>query len=180
VITPRHRATSMMHCDEESLLQYAEGTSPIGGEIESHLVGCSACSVAIEEQRELISILREADCWEDAPETSSAVPQRIQDLANLQSRVAIEDSEAAELLDEILHGPPSWWSTRLMRGAQRLTAGMVRQLLARADGLEASAPQQAYELTQLAVEISAELQLSDYPSDLVIPLRGPAPPELSY
>jgi hypothetical protein len=110
----------MMHCDEESLLQYAEGNSPIGGEIESHLVGCSACSVTIEEQRELISILREADCWDEVPEPMSAVPQRVRELGDLQARLAVEDAEAAKLLDEVLHGPPSWWSTRIIQGADRL------------------------------------------------------------
>lgn len=170
----------MMHCDEDSLLQYAEGNCPLGGEIESHLVDCAECSGTIEEQRELISLLREADSWQDVPEPQSGVPQRIRDLSDLQARLANEDADAARILDEVLHGPAAWWSTRILQSGEELTAGIVRQLLARADGLEATAPQQAHDLTQLAVDIAGELSLSDYPADLVITLRGHAQRELSY
>ncbi|MCU1230598.1 MAG: hypothetical protein JWO97_3482 [Acidobacteria bacterium] len=170
----------MTHCDEESLLQYAEGISPIGSEIESHLVGCASCSVTIEEQRELISLLREADTWEGVPETNATVPARIRDLSDLQARLATEDSEAAQLLDEALRGPAAWWTTRLVQSLQPLTAGVVRQLLARAEGLESTAPQQASDMTRLAIDIAAEIPLSDYPSDFVITLRGHALREHSY
>jgi tetratricopeptide (TPR) repeat protein len=170
----------MTHCDEESLLQYAEGTSPVGSEIASHLAGCASCSDTMEEQRELIGMLREAEVWEGFPDSPAVIPAGIRDLSDVQSRIAAEDADAAQLLDEALKGPAAWWTTRLMQSQRHLTAGVVRQLLVRAEGLEATAPQQAADMTKLAVDISSELPLSEYPSDLVITLRGHARREHAY
>jgi hypothetical protein len=171
----------MTHYDDEILLQYAEGSSPIGGEIASHLVDCTKCNVTIDEQRDLIEILRGAAVWEHVPETSTpAEASCVRELAAFQERIAAEDADADAILDDVLSGPPSWWRTRLTKSATHLTGGLVRQILARADGLHATAPLRAYDMTRLAVDIADELPVSAYASDFVITLRGHALREHAY
>ena len=40
----------MTHFDDESLFEYVEGTSPVAGEIESHVSSCGDCAEEVGEQ----------------------------------------------------------------------------------------------------------------------------------
>jgi len=160
----------MGHYDDESLLEYVDGTSPIAAEIEAHAAGCTICSAEIGSHRETIKLLESEDVWTDA----SPSPARLADVAAFAARLKKEDSEAAAVCDEVLTGPSAWWPTRLRKAAGGRTAGVVRELLVRTRQFVERTPSDALQITTLAVELSMELGVADYPSDVVITLRAQA------
>ena len=119
----------MTHFDDESLFEYVEGTSPVAGEIESHVSSCGDCAGEVGEQREMIAALADRDVWESAPATPPATQQFLTGVATFTERLRAEDEEAIALCDGILTGPSSWWAQRLRGTPGELTAGMVKQLL---------------------------------------------------
>lgn len=171
----------MIHFDEDAILQYAEGSSPIGAEIESHAAECPECAKAIADQREIVDILKSEDVWAGMPDPTPAALGRIQEVSNLSSRIAEEDRAAAALLDEILQGPSAWWRNRLLKsGPAGRTAGMVRQLMERAPAAEQKAPANAVEMLKMAIEIAENFDICTYPSDLVMSLRGQTMRDYAY
>ena len=165
----------MIHYDEEALLRYAEGNSPIGAEIESHAADCSECARTIAEQREIVEVLRSDDVWSDAPDPSPAAVARMREVADLSHCISSENQDAAALLDEVLKGPAAWWRNKLLKaGPHGRTAGVVRQLLERAPAAEQKSPTNGLEMLKLAIGIAEDLDVRDYPSDLIMSLRGQA------
>src|SRR5260221_12963746 len=63
----------MSHYDDEALLMYAEGSSPIGEEITAHVSGCVACAEMLSAHKELAALLRTAEVWEQPAAAGAAV-----------------------------------------------------------------------------------------------------------
>jgi tetratricopeptide (TPR) repeat protein len=173
----------MSHYDDEALLMYAEGTSPIREEITAHVTACGACAGLLSAHEELAAMLRMADVWTDAwEEKKPATPadhRRVQDLAAVAQRLDDEQSSAAAIVETLLASPQPWWRTKLLReGGQ--TVGVIRALLDRARAIQPKAPLQALEITSLAVDVAAELPIVGYPSDLIFSIRGHAWREHAY
>lgn len=170
----------MTHYDEDALLEYAEGISAEAEAISAHVGACEPCARTLTAQQELIEMLRCGDVWPELPEPTPEATARIAELTSFAGRLDAEEAIASDILDDVFRGPSAWWSTRLMKAAPRLTAGIVREILKRSVGLESTAPQQAHDMTRLAVDIASELSVCDYPSDFVISLRGHALREHAY
>jgi len=169
----------MIHYDDEALLMYAEGTSPIRTEISAHVTVCAACAEMLAAHQELAALLKTADVWEQPAAPSMAVASRGRELSTLARRVDAEKTEAEAIVEELLTSPPSWWRTKLLReGGQ--TIGVVRALLDRVREIVPKTPLQSLELTTLAVDVSNELPIIGYPSDLVFVTRAHAWREHAY
>ena len=159
----------MAHYDDEALFQYAEGTSPIAGEIENHVSACERCSTEIGSHREIVEALQADTTWNDP---APAPRQFVVDVASFAAKVREEDDHAAALCDDVLSGPPAWWRQRLRKAENVYTAGMVRQLLDRMRQLLDSSPANALQVTAMAIEIANALDIAAYPCDYVIKLRA--------
>ena len=159
----------MAHYDEDSLLEYVQGTSPIAGEIDSHVTSCSVCAAEILERRELVSALSDPEVWESTPPPPR---QYVANVTAFAARARMEDERATALCDEILTGPASWWRQRLRKSEGAYTAGMVKQLLERVRMLLSSSPANALQVTALAIEVANALDVTAYPSDYVVKLRA--------
>ncbi|HEX7154582.1 MAG TPA: hypothetical protein VF618_24065 [Thermoanaerobaculia bacterium] len=168
----------MTHYDDEALFQFAEGTSPIAGEIEAHVACCEHCAVELEAHRDIVVALGTEDAWTDEPKP--APKQVVMDVMAFAERARHEDAQAAILCDEILSGPASWWSTKLRKAEGVWTAGMVRQLLERMRLELERAPINALHVTMLAIEVSNELSVAEYPCDYVVKLRAQSLRDYAY
>src|SRR5215212_10693634 len=145
----------MTHYDDESLFQYAEGTSPIAGEIEAHVSGCTDCATELETHRDLVDALEIEDTWRGERDKPDAAPKPMPaDVFAFAERLKQEDARASQICDDVLTGPPSWWATRLLQVEGVHCAGMVRQLLERMRVLLEASPAKALQVTALAVEIA--------------------------
>lgn len=167
----------MAHYDDEALFQYAEGTSPIAGEIAIHVSGCERCSTEIGSHREIVEALQADVTWNDP---TPAPRQFVVDVAAFADKARQEDDQAAALCDDVLSGPPSWWRQRLRKAEGVYTAGMVRQLLERMRTLLERAPSDALQVTAMAIEIANALDITSYPCDYVIKLRAQACRDHAY
>ncbi len=167
----------MAHYDDEALFQYAEGTSPIAGEIESHVSACERCSSEIGSHREIVEALQTDTTWNDP---APAPRQFVVDVASFAEKARQEDEHAAALCDDVLSGPPAWWRQRLRKAENVYTAGMVRQLLDRMRQLINSSPANALQVTAMAIEIANALDIAAYPCDYVIKLRAQACRDHAY
>lgn len=170
----------MTHYDDEALFQYAEGTSPIAGEVASHVADCAACQRELGAHRQIVDALRENDVWErDA--TPVSVPRRfVVDVAAFAERARQEELAAVNLCDEILTGPSAWWGQRLRNTENVQTAGMVKELLARMRCTLESSPAKALVITSLAIELANGLDVVSYPCDYVVKLRAQACRDHAY
>ena len=167
----------MAHYDDEALFQYAEGTSPIAGEIAIHVSGCERCSTEIGSHREIVEALQSDVTWNDP---TPAPRQFVVDVAAFADKARQEDEQAAALCDEVLSGPPAWWRQRLRKADGVYTAGMVRQLLERMRTLLERVPADALQVTAMAIEIANALDITSYPCDYVIKLRAQACRDHAY
>ncbi|HVR39060.1 MAG TPA: tetratricopeptide repeat protein [Thermoanaerobaculia bacterium] len=168
----------MTHYDEESLFQYAEGTSPIAGEIAAHVSDCTECGEELRSHREIVDALESEDAWDEKPEPApKPMPA---DVFAFAERLKQEDVRAAQICDEALTGPPSWWPARLLQLEGVRCAGMVRQLLDRMRHFLETSPTKALQVTTLAIELANELDVIEYPNDFVIRLRAQALRDHAY
>jgi tetratricopeptide (TPR) repeat protein len=166
-----------MHFDDDALFEYAEGTSPIAGEIAGHLSACAECASEVGAHREIVDALQNDDAWREEP----PAPRRfVADVKNFAEQARLEEADAARLCDDILTGPASWWPTRLRKSNGTLTAGMVKQLLERMRATLESSPANALQITALAIDVANELDVSAYPCDYVIKLRAQAARDHAY
>jgi len=171
--------TTTSHFDEFALFEYAEGTSEQREEIEAHLAGCPECATSIGEHRQFVAALGQPAVWDTAPDP--APKTRMPDLVSISDRVEREDAAAAVLLEDALTGPTAWWRTRLRQAEGWRTAGVVRQLLERVrPTMDAGSPANALRIAELAVEVSNELNVAEYPSDFVIGVRAQALRDYAY
>ena len=162
----------MSHYDDESLFQYAEGTSPIATEIESHVATCDLCSGEIGAHRELAGALRSDEVWNDPP--PPAPRHFVVDVVEFAQRAKAEDAQARAICDEVLSGPSSWWPQRLRQAEGAESAGMVRELLERMRQLLSSSPANALQVTAMAIDLANALPVTGYPCDYVVKLRAQA------
>lgn len=169
----------MIHYDDEALLMYAEGTSPIPEEITVHVASCEQCAGMLSAHQELAALLKSADVWEPGAPATADVVARGRQLATVAHGLSQEESAAEAIVDELLSSPQAWWRTKLARqGGQ--TVGVVRALLDRGRDIVQKTPLQALDLTTLAVDVSNELPIIGYPSDLVFAARAQAWREQAY
>jgi len=161
----------IVHYDDEALFQYVEGTSPIAGEIESHVSSCDTCSAEIGEQREMISTLASGETWEHTPPPPR---QFVVNVTAFAERARTEEHLAASLCDDILTGPPAWWPQRLRKAEGAFTAGMVKVLLDRVGDVLETAPANALQVTALTIDVANALDVLEYPCDYVVKLRAQA------
>lgn len=167
----------MAHFDDEALFQYAEGTSPIATEIESHVASCERCSAELGNHRELVDALQSEAVWKDP---MPAPRQFVVDVVEFADRAKSEDAKAAALCDAILSGPAAWWPQRLRQAENVYTAGMVRQLLERMRQFISTSPANALQVTAMAVDIANALPVADYPCDYAVKLRAQAYRDHAY
>ena len=169
----------MIHYDDEALLMYAEGTSPIRAEISMHVSLCAACAEMLAAHEELAALLKTAEVWEQPAAANGAVLAKGREFSHLAGRISEEEGSSATYVDEVLASPPAWWRTKILRERQH-TIGVVRQLLDRARTKQTTAPLEAIEITKLAVEVADNLSIAEYPSDLVFSMRGHAYRDHAY
>jgi tetratricopeptide (TPR) repeat protein len=167
----------MAHYDDEALFQFAEGTSPIGPEIESHVAACDRCSMELGSHREIVEALQSDDVWKGA---SPAPRQFVVDVTEFADRAKAEDAQASKICDEVLSGPASWWPQRLRQHEGAFSAGMVRALLDRMRQQIHSSPANALQITAMAIDIANALPLTDYPCDYAVKLRAQAYRDHAY
>lgn len=164
-----------MHYDDEALFQYAEGTSPIANEVETHIAWCDECARELGAHRDIVTALQESNAWERDAEQPTAPRRFVVDVIAFAERARQEEAAAARLCDDILTGPSSWWQQRLHKaGAAAYTAGMVTELLERARPIITSSPAKALEVTSMAMEIANSLDIISYPCDYAVKLRAQA------
>jgi tetratricopeptide (TPR) repeat protein len=168
----------MAHYDEEALFEYVEGTSPIAGDIESHVTGCDICSNEVGEHRAMIAELAEKDVWETAP--APAPRQFVVNIAAFAERARREEEDAVAICDGLLAGPPNWWVQRLRNTPDACTAGVARQLLTRWRQIVHSAPANALQVTALAIQVANTLDIAEYPCDYVLKLRAQGHSDHAY
>lgn len=163
----------MTHFDDEALFEYAEGTSPIAEEIETHVAACAECAGELGAHRELAGVLKSAETWNDGPE--AAEPRKFMvDVVKFAEQSKTEDTLAARDADEILSGPSAWWATRLRKTRDAWTAGLVREFIDRTRTLLESSPANALQVSSLAIEVANDLDVIAYPCDYVVKLRAQA------
>lgn len=163
----------MSHYDDEALLMYAEGSSPIREEITAHVSGCDECAEMLSAHQELAALLKTAEVWEQPAAAGPAVVAKGRELATVAQQLDGEGTEAEVMVDAMLASPQAWWRTKLMReGGQ--TVGVVRALLDRMRSILPKAPLQALEVTSIAVDLANDLPITGYPSDLVFAARAHA------
>ena len=167
------------HYDDFALFQYAEGTSEQRVEIEKHLAECRECARSIGDQRRFTAALARPEVWgkQSEPDPKS----RLDDIVLMSDRVRNEDAEGAEIVEDALTGPTAWWRTRLRKSEGWRTVGVVRQLLERIrPTIDEGSPANALRIAELAVEVSNELNVTEYASDFVIGVRAQALRDHAY
>jgi tetratricopeptide (TPR) repeat protein len=169
----------MIHYDDEALLMYAEGTSPLREEITVHVASCEQCAGMLSAHQELAALLKSTDVWEPVAAPTAEVVARGRQLATVSRRIEHEDEASIVYVDELLGTPPAWWRTKVMRDGQR-SIGVVHQLLERARQKQSQVPLEAVTITKLAIEVADNLPIAEYPSDLVYSIRGHAHREHAY
>lgn len=171
----------MSHYDDEALFQYAEGTSPISTEIASHVAGCDQCSSELGSHRDVVEALRTDEVWPEVWQDPAPAPRQfVVNVVEFADRARAEDVKAAEVCNDVLSGPASWWPQRLRKHESAVTAGMVRQLLERVDDFLGSSPANALQITAMAIEIANSLPLTEYPCDYAVKLRAQAYRDHAY
>jgi tetratricopeptide (TPR) repeat protein len=168
----------MTHYDEEALFEYVEGTSPIASDIESHVVGCDACSSEIGEHRAMIAELASADSWENAP--APAPRHFVVNVAAFAERARREEQDAIAICDDLLAGPSNWWTQRLRNTPGACTAGVARQLLTRWRQMLHNNPASALQVTAVAIQVANRLDIAEYPCDYVLKLRAQGHSDHAY
>lgn len=157
------------HYDDEALFEYIEGTSPISGDIESHVAECDLCALEVVEQRELVAQLGTPEMWETPPPPPR---QFVIDVAAFAERARSEEEDAVAMCDAVLTGPAAWWQQRLRQSGNAYTGGMVKELLERMRSMLGTSPANALQVTAMAIEIANALDIAEYPCDYVIKLRA--------
>lgn len=118
---------------------------------------------------DLISTLRDERVWEALDASPAAPPVRA--MAQL---IFDENATAAALLAGILTGPRAWWPQRLRTTPGAMTAGMVQELLRRMSVVVRQSPEDALQITSMALMVADALEAGDYPSGMVLNMRAQA------
>src|SRR5258708_16682776 len=104
----------MSHYDDEALLMYAEGSSPIGEEITAHVSGCGECAEMLSAHRELAALLKTAEVWEQPAAAGAAVVAKGRALATGASPLAGAHTASEAICHHLAPSPPPSLRTKLM------------------------------------------------------------------
>lgn len=85
-----------------------------------------------------------------------------------------EGEQASRLLDEVLTGPSAWWLTRLRATPGAYTAATVEELFVRMRTTLERSPADAVRITELAMHVANELDITVHSPDAVLTLRAQA------
>jgi len=159
------------HYDDEALLLLMEGNR---FQSDAHLTSCPACSEKLDTFRTITEVLHEHDVWDSAEVHPDPAPGTIANLRAFADRMTFEDAAADAILPELLAGPREEWMPRLMAHPEWRTAGVVRRLVGATDRAIDTMPQDAVEITALAIEVADHLQSTASNTDTVYRLQGSA------
>jgi tetratricopeptide (TPR) repeat protein len=145
---------------------------PRRSEVAAHLAACAEC----QETHDFLAIqggdfpeIADADTWEPLVGTPT-----FDSLMSYGARVAEEDRDAEEILEEFLESPiTAAWSTLLQKRRNR-TGGVVRKLNAAAHAICESRPLVALTFADAASAVAESLPEDLYPARAVHQLRGTA------
>lgn len=118
----------------------------------------------------LLGTLRDERVWE-ALDASAATSGPVRAIAQF---VVDENATAAALLDDVITGPRAWWPQRLRRIPGAMTAGMVQELLRRMTSIIRKSPDDALQITSMAMMVADALDADDYPGGMVLNMRAQA------
>jgi tetratricopeptide (TPR) repeat protein len=164
------------HYDEDSLLEYVDGSPAMRDEIDSHVAACAGCARTVTEHRQLLALVSDDSGWQwnDDNTDNARVAVTASEIARLGGVLSEERAAASALLDDVLTSPPSWWRLKLINQAEGSTAGVVYELVDRAAQLVRIRPEKALEATTLAIDIATQLAVQSYPGDLTVVARAHA------
>jgi tetratricopeptide (TPR) repeat protein len=142
----------MSHYSEDDLHRYESDPEhhPEGEKIRAHLAECESCRVVLRDIAAVDAALRSSDFL--------AMRQR----AEMASRTAEEDEEAAALLSEIIDNPPLFAYRSVSSKAEYQTAGVARALCDKADKERYKRPGFALLLARHAERIADALPRTHY------------------
>src|SRR5260221_12034432 len=96
----------MSHYDDEALLMYAEGSSPIREEITAHVSGCGECAEMLSAHRQLAALLKTADVWDGPTTVDAAVMAKGRESSAVAGRPDAAGAGAEAVWGERLASPP--------------------------------------------------------------------------
>jgi len=160
------------HYSPEELARYSDDPSSAanGDAIEAHLQDCAACQELLAIIRTVDDALHAEETWHFSNELETAHHQ--QQLTDLSQRIAREDEEAKEMLNEHLDTPLRFLKSDIVAKKRYHTGGVVR-LLSRASA-EARETNllHALNLADVAIVIAEALPVDFYPAKGVYHLQG--------
>src|SRR5215211_2811437 len=99
------------HYDDETILALLEeerlGSDP-------HLTACPPCAEKLDTYRTVSDVLHEHNVWDSAPVRRDPLPETVATLRAFADRMAFEDMQAQEYVQELLTGAREEWMPRLM------------------------------------------------------------------
>jgi tetratricopeptide (TPR) repeat protein len=161
-----------MHVSEEQLLRYSldPALADDAEAIERHLGECVECRAVLESLRLFDDALRDPDSWAAAQASPG-----FEELRRLAENVVTEDAAAAQLLAEFDDAPAARFAwADLASNPEYHTAGVVRALCKRANGMCERDPRYALVIADAAIGIAAELPENAYPASALHEWRGEA------
>ena len=163
------------HYDEEVLAGFLD--EPIDAATrDKHLDTCSLCKRTLQSIRDTTVLLKKPGIWDRQRISTTAKPDTLAFLRNVQRTMAEEDAAAQGYVALLLAGDRESWAATLGAHPEWRTAGLVRQLIAATERAIDLMPPDALEITRLAVDIAEQLP----ESDRVVRLRGNAWYERGY
>jgi tetratricopeptide (TPR) repeat protein len=163
------------HYTDEALFTLLDTRGPDSVLGDPHLASCEMCSEALESYRDIAGLLCDKDVWdEDDSFAAAPPPESLSRIRAFADSVAREDAEAVQFVNELLEMPTEWWAEEVRSDERYATAGVVRRLVAVAHEVVDTVPQQAMELTDIAVQLIDHLDNRSYSADALVVLRGQA------
>lgn len=164
------------HYDDEALISLI-GASDIAP--DDHVITCPSCSSSLSSYRQMAGTLSHESVW--SRETVSAPPANvIGTLRSFAAQLENESETARGLVEALLQRPRETWSRTVLEDGRYQTAGVVRQLIEENERRVAQNPAEALELGALSSRLAEDLELDDYPQEVVLKLRGRAAMHLAF
>ena len=172
---PKERTSSgaiapvMSHPSEDELALYAFDPDATAerDQIDSHVATCPRCSATLTFIRSVDAGFADRDAWEIAERERPSTRASILDLA---ARLAAEDDEADELLNDFIEHPARIALANLASRRKFLTAGVARRLVRAATDACDREPLDALTFADSAIEIAEALV--GYPEGAIHELRA--------
>lgn len=148
------------HYDEEVLAGFLD--EPIDAATrDRHLDACSLCKRTLQSIRDTTALLKKPAIWDRQRLSTTARPETLAFLRNVQQTMAQEDAAAQVYVERLLAGDRESWADRLCAHPEWRTAGLVRRLIAAIDRAIDLMPPDALEITRIARDVAAQLPASD-------------------